>query len=237
MKKITLLFAVILTSAVLFAQTQTDLKLTVLEINEGQTIIEGEPFKLRLAFENVGTDPILATDRLSFAFTIDNQVLLGSLGNLQHNGIAVGQTIFFENKTYVLPVNDESLFGLDKSLCGGMLLIRDGKDADTLNGNNRSCHTVNIVKKSAVSVKEVSEAKMQLYPNPATNMLTVNMEAFTETYELKIYSLTGQLVKHEMLTAGAQTVSLSELNNGIYMLQAVNKEQQVLSTGRLVISK
>lgn len=236
MKKVTLLFIIILTSASLFGQT--DLKLTVLEINEGQTIIEDQPFKLRLAFENVGTEPILATDRLSFAFTIDNQVLLGSLGNLNHNGIAVGQTIFFENQNYVLPVSDNSLYGKDKSLCGGMLLIRDGQDADTLNGNNRSCHTVNIFEKNATSINEAAKApKMQLYPNPATNTLTVNMEVYTGAYEVKVFSLTGQLVKHETISNGLKAISVAELKNGVYMVQAVNSEQQVLSTGRLVISK
>ncbi len=237
MKKVTLLFAIILIASSLFGQ-QTDLKLTVLEINEGQTIIEDQPFKLRLAFENVGTDPILTTDRLSFAFTIDNQVLLSSITTLQHNGIAVGQTIFFENKNFVLPVTDNSLYGKDRSLCGGMILIRDGEDADTLNANNRSCHTVDIFEKNATSVSElVKEQKMQLYPNPATNTITVNMDTYVGTYELKIFSLTGQLVKHEIVNSGVQPISVANLKNGVYMVRAVNKEQQVLSTSRLVISK
>ncbi len=92
---------------------------------------------------------------------------------------------------------------------------------------------------NTVSVAEVESRNksIRIYPNPTANILMVNTEELTEAYQLKIYSITGQLVKHETLSADVQTVSVAKLKKGIYIVQVVNKEQQILSTSRLVISK
>jgi len=63
-----------------------------------------------------------------------------------------------------------------------------------------------------------------LYPNPATNYFTVNMEAS----KVQIFSMTGQLMKsfNENQTASFQ-YSVSDLSNGMYIVKAYNDNGEV----------
>jgi len=66
--------------------------------------------------------------------------------------------------------------------------------------------------------------EIYLYPNPTTNYFTLN----TTTSKVEIYSITGQLVKSfsDNTTADYQ-FSISDLKTGIYMVKAVNDNNEL----------
>ncbi|MAX78768.1 MAG: hypothetical protein CL843_01155 [Crocinitomicaceae bacterium] len=58
---------------------------------------------------------------------------------------------------------------------------------------------------------------MQLYPNPAKDMVTVEL---TEKSQVSIYNVQGQLQFRKTLPAGANTLPLDQLSSGIYIVKA-----------------
>jgi hypothetical protein len=81
--------------------------------------------------------------------------------------------------------------------------------------------TVNI---SDVGVNELGLIKndFKLYPNPASNEITIafNNEAdFTKPKELKIIDVLGREVKTILIEIKTQKVNIEELSNGVYYLQ------------------
>jgi hypothetical protein len=53
--------------------------------------------------------------------------------------------------------------------------------------------------------------ELKIYPNPATNYVTVTIPIIKEPVELEIYSFTGQKIYSSQLNCKSRTFSISEL--------------------------
>lgn len=63
---------------------------------------------------------------------------------------------------------------------------------------------------------------IQLYPNPGRGVYTLLLP---EQSQLKVLSLTGEVVYEERLTKGTHTLDLMKLTNGVYIMQLFTTEQ------------
>ena len=71
-----------------------------------------------------------------------------------------------------------------------------------------------------------SETKVQgikLYPNPATNTLTITREN-TNNAMVEIYSNNGVIVNSFEMSETVKEISVSELNSGVYFIRVIEKE-------------
>ncbi|MCB2206922.1 MAG: choice-of-anchor J domain-containing protein [Bacteroidetes bacterium] len=82
-----------------------------------------------------------------------------------------------------------------------------------------------------VSIDEMEETNIQIYPNPATNMLTVNCE---DKGHIRVISLAGQLMMQTTAIKGTNRFIVEHLNPGLYMLQFTN-EAGATGTQKLMI--
>ncbi len=73
-------------------------------------------------------------------------------------------------------------------------------------------------------IEEVLEDKIKLFPNPITTNLTIELPS-TETYTISIFNSIGLLVYSSTRTSQTtkQTVDVSSLPAGVYMLEVKNK--------------
>lgn len=77
-----------------------------------------------------------------------------------------------------------------------------------------------------IGVPEVSHnTHMTLYPNPATDQLSVTL---SQNDEIVIYNIMGQKVMSMEGRAGANTISISSLNSGIYFVSASSDTQKLI---------
>lgn len=68
--------------------------------------------------------------------------------------------------------------------------------------------------------QEKNTFSFSIYPNPATNLLTVNVEnALTKNITLTIYNSIGAIVKSILIQQSKQQIDVSELSNGFYMVE------------------
>jgi len=82
-----------------------------------------------------------------------------------------------------------------------------------------------------VGIAETEETNIQLYPNPATDMLHVNCE---DNGQIKMIGLSGQMVMQSTATKGVNTLNVQHLLPGLYMLQFTN-ESGAVKTQKLLI--
>ena len=73
-----------------------------------------------------------------------------------------------------------------------------------------------IIHLTNLSVKEQSLLNAQLYPNPTTGQLTVEMEGLTE---VEVYNLVGQCLLRQVVSEGTAIIDMSALQNGVYMVK------------------
>ena len=76
--------------------------------------------------------------------------------------------------------------------------------------------TVTIAVYSPNSINEISESDISIYPNPATDFVTVSG---TGMEYIDIYSVDGGLIKHVSVSKSQFTISTSEFNQGIYLFK------------------
>ncbi|MCW3085722.1 MAG: hypothetical protein JWP12_3088 [Bacteroidetes bacterium] len=64
------------------------------------------------------------------------------------------------------------------------------------------------------------DAELSVYPNPATNMISIGYKSPSKNVIVGIYDVTGQLVKQEIMNfSSAQTMDVSNLVTGLYLLK------------------
>lgn len=102
------------------------------------------------------------------------------------------------------------------------------------NGANsaNSCYTLRVQLGTASRAADVSTdvPKVIVYPNPATNMVNINLAAFKGKSELSIFDANGRAVlRREVNTANTQ-LDISALPAGVYMIRIKNGLKEVNMT-------
>lgn len=78
------------------------------------------------------------------------------------------------------------------------------------------------------------ENAVQLYPNPATDQLHIQLPEGIKSATLTLYNLSGEVVRHQALRASIEnTVDISQQNAGIYFINIKSTHQQI--TKKLII--
>ena len=91
---------------------------------------------------------------------------------------------------------------------------------------------------SSTSVLESYSDAVNVYPNPATDVLNVNFKNRTQNYKLRIYNSMGKLVWDSPQQHITQQIKLEGFPNGSYYLQLIEdgKEQQIICR-KLIVQK
>lgn len=96
----------------------------------------------------------------------------------------------------------------------------------TENRNNVDQHT-NLIRLNTDLGFNEAAAKFVLYPNPASDVLTIQMEAFNAS-SIAFYDVTGQLVQRNDLVQTNQTIDISNLKSGVYLVKVGEQLQKFI---------
>ncbi len=118
-----------------------------------------------------------------------------------------------------------ALFVYDSDLyVGGNFITADG---DTVNHIARWSN-------DPVSAKEIKNAELKIYPNPANNIITIT--GINTKTTIKIFDVLGNLVFASSLNnSQSSTLDISQLSNGVYMLVTETSDKKACK--KLVINK
>lgn len=67
---------------------------------------------------------------------------------------------------------------------------------------------------------------MKIYPNPANDKITIE-NPYGQTFTLKIYDLTGKVVKNEIIPSDKKLINVQDLCNGVYVLEFSSAEKDI----------
>jgi hypothetical protein len=85
---------------------------------------------------------------------------------------------------------------------------------------------------NALSVPDEKLLNFNMFPNPATNHVTIRL-AETNTTKFQLYSVSGQLIQSAELSTGNNTIALSNLSAGMYIVAL--KSDTFSTTKKLII--
>ena len=78
---------------------------------------------------------------------------------------------------------------------------------------------------TSISEQTVKNTSFSLYPNPAFDIVTLNIDNSNNTdITFNIYNLMGELISSELFQKNQQKINIKNLNNGIYLVEIKSKE-------------
>ncbi|MCA1761671.1 MAG: PQQ-dependent sugar dehydrogenase [Cryomorphaceae bacterium] len=107
----------------------------------------------------------------------------------------------------------------------------------TETGCSITSNEVNIIVSSTNDSELVSE--LDVFPNPTSGMVNLSITLLDNNADLMVgvYDLSGREVKSEHITTGGnQSLNLSELSGGIYLIRFYDDTHGVLATRKLVLT-
>ncbi|MFK7755995.1 MAG: T9SS type A sorting domain-containing protein [Flavobacteriales bacterium] len=78
------------------------------------------------------------------------------------------------------------------------------------------------------SILENEEAVLQFYPNPVNNSLYVNASTFGLDQKIRIFDLSGKLINEYNLNQGIQTLDVSDMASGTYLLEFLLDKKMII---------
>lgn len=76
--------------------------------------------------------------------------------------------------------------------------------------------------------------KVDVFPNPASNFLSLELNHFHTNAEFQLHSVTGLDIFTKKITRKEQTFELTALKNGIYFYKIV-QDSKIVFIGKLII--
>lgn len=88
-----------------------------------------------------------------------------------------------------------------------------------------------------LGLSELLNNPIQLYPNPAQETITIKSELNLNGKEYCIFDFVGKSVLKGKFSDDLTSVSVSELNNGVYILSIYDSNNKLISTNKVAIVK
>ncbi len=95
-------------------------------------------------------------------------------------------------------------------------------------GGDNFCENVQVT--SVLNTEEILSSHVSLYPNPANDQIFVS--GYDSEASIRIIDITGKEVKSERLNR--EGIEVSELNEGIYLMEISNRETRVIKKFKVV---
>ena len=90
---------------------------------------------------------------------------------------------------------------------------------------------------SLLSVKNYDASKINVFPNPAADYITIETASNTSRYIAEIYSSQGVLVKRSMFFENSHQLSISDLQNGVYFVKLIDDKGNEMLVKRVICLK
>ncbi len=216
---------VIYSSPALYASYPMSLNSSTTSATAG-TVNLTSPFPTSQAF--TGNCSVLAdaTGTLNLSGTVFNDIIRVVTSQTIVAGIAA--TVYLVNYDYYSPSSSKApIYSIQTSTINAAFQPTSTQTITTVLSNW-----------TVVGLKETQNTKIELsvFPNPATNFVNFSTSSLEATKVLAI-DLTGKIIATETMEMGKAKLNTSNLASGIYMYQVVDKNNQVLTTGKFNINK
>jgi PKD repeat protein len=96
-------------------------------------------------------------------------------------------------------------------------------DSSYLSKNSDAMVYVNVIAQTGITVCSINKSFL-IYPNPASDYLTLKFAQNTSNSEIKIYNLLGELKSTSRKSSTESTIDISDLSNGVYIIEVTTEK-------------
>lgn len=185
--------------------------------------IADHPGSIILMVENSGDDSITVT-----VTSKDDVIDLLQISNISGNGSTTGATIAngvataeitWATGTMPATATFQLMWSDEASAGNQMINAGDGTDALGYIDTANDCSTA--------SVKEISFYNIDVYPNPASNVINFRSEFTIDN--LSVLDLMGRTVKEQISNNKESSLDVSDLAKGVYLVKLTSGEKEAVT--------
>ncbi|WP_194410373.1 T9SS type A sorting domain-containing protein, partial [Dokdonia pacifica] len=202
------------------------------EIGEDTTIITGENSVTILVDDGVANPIVVAHENespnLSYRYVItdaETGLILNvvNTNTIDLEGAGVGTCEIWGWSYRGVPGN-----GLDQ--IGEPLSALDDLDCSDISED-----FIEVIRTDVLSVEDNQiDVELNMYPNPTTSFLNISLGGVNNGYAINVYSITGQVVMSETYTTQDNTLDVSRLSNGMYLLEVIDEASSTRTVKRFI---
>jgi len=100
------------------------------------------------------------------------------------------------------------------------------------------CYTLKITTgtaaKSAIGDEYTGKINMDIYPNPAKQILNISMDGYNKEKIISIFDLSGRLVLTQKIIQNNAALGISKLTGGLYLIKVTTNDGKVLSQDKFI---
>jgi uncharacterized repeat protein (TIGR01451 family) len=198
---------------------------------------DGAPLKYTIRFQNTGT---FYAERVVIADTIDADLDINSIQiiSTSHNMQLAreGNVLYFEFDQIFLPDSTTDFDGSIGNVRYEITPFPTFSEGETIENTayiyfdfNEPIVTNTVVTEfgNPLSVSNEIAFETRIFPNPANENISVSWAQDVRVDRIEVYDLTGRLIKGESISADKIfTMDISDLTNGMYLINLVSGDQQ-----------
>lgn len=102
------------------------------------------------------------------------------------------------------------------------------------NESDTRLDSIDIVYASTVGIESKENYDINIYPNPANDIINISLKIGIADVDLTIYNIIGEAIVEQRLIAGLNTLKTNSLVNGVYFY-AIRNKNETLQTKKLII--
>jgi len=87
--------------------------------------------------------------------------------------------------------------------------------------------SIRCIQDGLVSQHELNERSMLVFPNPATNVVTINNPLGLESSSYSLHDLSGKVILQGNFAPGTNTIDLSKVESGLYFIKTGNSQMRI----------
>jgi hypothetical protein len=114
-----------------------------------------------------------------------------------------------------------------------------GLDTFTYNlsdGNSTVPGGVKMVVLNSTGINDVAQVPVTIYPVPASNQLNIQFDNKGKS-TLRVFDMLGNVVLTSVMTNSNNSISLENLSSGVYGIQILNDQNEVIARNKFTVSK
>ena len=77
-----------------------------------------------------------------------------------------------------------------------------------------------------VSINEADKTPFSIYPNPANNVINIDLVENKEWDKLQLIDVSGKVVIDKNITSNSITLNTSELDRGVYFINLIGEQKK-----------
>lgn len=237
MKKLLLAVFALAAIAASAQRTKKDLKVELLSPVDGGTVTNETKLDLQVKITNLGPDSVQVSDSVLLVFLLNNNQMSFTINNVSrnfflfHSKIDKDSSVYFTLPNVTIPINNPSTPG--QNLCA-VVVVSDSINLDSASANNVDCNTVTFAWPTGTK-ETVAAAGTKVYPNPASDVLHIEVGAF-ENKTFNVIDLTGKAVASQALTGSKTDLNVSTFAKGVYFYEIRNAEGITEKSGKFNVN-